>query len=82
MTDEHPFRGLLHGAMHRVPGAPAHVERRAGHQGEARHGRAWRRSVAHHRSQNHRWNHSPARPPRVLAAWQNWIAAFFGQGPR
>lgn len=87
MTDEHSLRGLLHWATHRIPGVPAHAERPAGHQGKARHGRAWHHSVAHHRwqhhrqnhRQNHRWNHSSARPPRMLVAWQRRIAAFFGQ---
>jgi hypothetical protein len=79
MADQHSFRDLAHWVMHRIPGVPAHVEHPAGHQGTTRHGRAWRNSVAHHRSQNHRWNHSPARPPRVLVAWQRRIAAVFGQ---
>jgi hypothetical protein len=79
MTDEHLFRGLLHWATHRIPGVPAHAERPVGHQGRARHGRVWRRSVASHPSPNHGWNHSAARPPRVMVAWQNRIAAFFGQ---
>lgn len=75
MADQHSFRDLAHWAMHRIPGVPAHVEHPAGHQGTTRHGRARRHSVAHHRSRNH----SPARPPRVLVAWQRRIAAFFGQ---
>jgi len=25
------------------------------------------------------WNHSPSRPPRVLAAWQRRVGRFFGQ---
>ncbi len=79
MADQHSFRDLAHWAMHRIPGVPAHVEHPAGHQGRTRHGRGWRNSVAHHRSHNDRRNHSPARPPRVLAAWQRRIAAFFGQ---
>ncbi|AWS43406.1 hypothetical protein [Streptosporangium sp. 'caverna'] len=78
MTAEPSFRDLLHQVTHRIPGVPAHAERPAGHQGGTRHGRAWRSSVAH-RSQNHGLNHSPARPPRVLVAWQNRIARFFGQ---
>jgi hypothetical protein len=51
---------LLHRAMHRIPGVPAHVEQPAGHHGRARRGRR-------------------NRPPRVMVAWQNRIAAFFGQ---
>jgi hypothetical protein len=67
MTDRNAFRDLAHRATHRIPGVPAHVEHPAGHQG-----------TAHHASRNH----SPARPPRVLVAWQRRIAAFFGQEPR
>ena len=79
MTAEHLFRGLLHRATHRIPGVPAHAERPAGHQGTAVHGRARRRGIAPQPSPNHRWNHSPARPPRFMPAWQRRIAAFFGQ---
>ena len=71
MTNEHP----LHRATHRIPGVPAHAERSAGHQGTTAHGRARRRGVAPHSSPNH----SPARPPRFMAAWQRRIAAFFGR---
>ncbi|MFJ1763123.1 hypothetical protein ACIOD2_22610 [Amycolatopsis sp. NPDC088138] len=56
----------FHGLLHRIPGVPAHAERPAGHQGTAHHGRTSR-------------HHPPARPPRVLVAWQRRIAAFFGQ---
>jgi hypothetical protein len=79
MTDERSFRGLLHRATHRIPGVPAHTERLAGHHGAARQGGTPRRTVAPQPALNHRWNHSPARPPRVMAAWQRRIAAFFGQ---
>lgn len=79
MTGEHSFRDLLHWATHRVPGIPAHAERPAGHQGRARHGGARGHSLTHHRSSNHAMNHTSARPPRVLAAWQHWVAAFFGE---
>ena len=68
MSNKHSFRGLLHGATHRLPGVPAHVERPAGHQG-----------AAPHRSRHHGWNHSPARPARFLVAWQRRIAALFGR---
>jgi hypothetical protein len=77
MTAEPSFLDLLHRLTHRIPGVPAHAGRGAGHQGKAP-GRAWQRSVVH-RSPNHRVNHSSARPPRVLAAWQTRIARFFGQ---
>ena len=79
MTTEHLFRGLLHWATHRVPGVPAHAQRPAGHQGTAVRSGARRRGVAPHPSLNHRWNHSPARPPRFMPGWQRRIAAFFGR---
>jgi hypothetical protein len=80
MTNEHSLRGLLHRATHRIPGVPAHAERPAGHQGTAVHGHAPRPgSAAAHPSPNHRWNHSPARPPRFMPGWQRRIAAFFGR---
>jgi len=80
MTDEHSFRGLLHWATHRIPGVPAHAERPLGHQGTAVHGRARRPGgVAARPSPNHRWNHSPARLPGLMVAWQRRIAAFFGR---
>jgi hypothetical protein len=78
MANKHSFRGLLHWATHRIPAVPAHVERPAGHQGTAVHGRARRRG-APHPSLNHRWNHSPAHPPRFMLAWQRRITAFFGR---
>jgi hypothetical protein len=86
MTGKHSLRDLLHRATHRVPAVPAHAERPSGHQGSAPHGGAGRPSAAHHRSWNRRFNrkfnHTSARPPHVLAAWQNRIAALFGQEPR
>ena len=78
MTTKHSVRGLLHWGTHRIPGVLAHVERPAGHQGTTVHGRA-RRHGAPHPSLNHRWNHSPAHPPRFMLAWQRRIAAFFGR---
>ena len=78
MTDKHSFRGLLHWATHRIPGVPAHAERPAGHQGAAVHGRA-RRRARRRASPVEARNHSPARPPRFMAAWQRRIAAFFGR---
>jgi len=79
MATKRSFGGLLHWATHRIPGVPAHAERPAGHQGTTVHGRAPRRGVASRPSLNHRWNHSPARPPRFMLAWQRRIAAFFGR---
>ncbi|MEV4512652.1 hypothetical protein AB0K00_27240 [Dactylosporangium sp. NPDC049525] len=75
MTNKHSFRGLLHRATHRVPGVPAHAERPAGHQGTAVHGHAQRRRGGPHPS----LNHSSARPPRFMPAWQRRIAALFGR---
>jgi hypothetical protein len=79
MAAEHSFRGLLHWATHRIPGVHAHAERPTGHHGTAVHGRARRRGGPPHPSPNHRWNHSPARPPRFMPAWQRRIAALFGR---
>jgi hypothetical protein len=84
MADEHSLRDLLHQATHRVPGVPAHVEHPAGHQGKALQRPAARHTTVRHpatgdRPRHGSWNHSSARPPRVLAAWQHRIAAFFGQ---
>ena len=87
MTGNHSFRELLHRATHRVPWVPAHAEQPSGHQGGTRRGGQRGGSVAHHRSWNrrfshkfnHKFNHTSARPPRALTAWQNRIAAFFGQ---
>jgi hypothetical protein len=82
MTDDHWFTRLLHRATHRIPGVPTHGERPAGHQGNTQRGRPRRHGDAAkppHPSPNNRRNHSPARPPRVTAAWQRRIAAFFGQ---
>ena len=79
MTDERWFRGLLHRATHRIPGVPAHAGQPSGHQARGRQGAAPRRAVAPQPSPSHGWNHSPARPPRVMVAWQSRIAAFFGK---
>jgi len=79
MRDDHSFRSLLHRAMHRIPGVPAHTERPAGRQSGVRDSRTRRHHVTPDRSPNRQWNHSPARQPRVMVAWQSPIAAFFGQ---
>ncbi|MEV5741871.1 hypothetical protein AB0L30_17640 [Microbispora rosea] len=87
MRHRHSLRDLLHRATHRIPGVPVHAERpaghSAGHQGQARHAQGWRHSLTHHRAyrraHHHGLNHSPARPPRVLASWQTRIARLFGQ---
>jgi hypothetical protein len=77
MTDSQSLRDLLHRATRRITGISAHAEQPAGHQTRARHGSASPRAVAPQPSLNHRWNHSPARRPRVMTAWQSRIAAFF-----
>jgi hypothetical protein len=79
MTNGHSLRGLLHRTTHGIAGVPAHAERPAGHHGATAQGRLQRRGVAADPSLSHRWNHSPARPPRFMPAWQRRIAAFFGR---
>jgi hypothetical protein len=88
MPDGRTLLGTLHEATHRLPGIPVHRERAAGHHGAARHS-VTRHSATRHgcgrstttapRSAGRAGNHSPARPPRVLVAWQRRIAALFGQ---
>jgi hypothetical protein len=78
MSDPRTLLGTLHQATHRVPGVPPHRERAAGHQGETHHGRA-PATTTDRGAPGHSRNHSPARPPRVLVAWQRRIAALFGQ---
>ncbi|MEV4512670.1 hypothetical protein AB0K00_27330 [Dactylosporangium sp. NPDC049525] len=75
MTSNHSLRSLLHRATHRIPGIPAHAERPAGHQGTA----IRSRGATTHTSVHHGRNHSPARPPRFMPAWQRRIAALFGR---
>jgi hypothetical protein len=80
VTNKRSFSGLLHWATHRIPRVPGHAERPAGHQGAAVHGRARRPGgAAAHPSLNHRWNRSPAGPPRFMPAWQRRIAGFFSR---
>jgi len=76
MTTVRRLGDLLHRLTHRVPGVPPHIEQRKGHQRPTRPGP---RLPAAHLSANHRWNHAPIRPPRVLAGWQRRIAARLGQ---
>lgn len=75
MSNDHSLRVLLHALTHRIPGVPAHADLPAGHHGRTRHGHTPRRSA----TPNHSLNHSPARPPRRLVAWQGRIAAFFSR---
>ena len=86
-NEQHSLRDLLHEATHRIPGVPAHVEHPAGHQRRAGGGSA-PKSIEPHKSHEPRsaqpprsrsWNHSPSRPPRVLAGWQRRVGRFFGQ---
>ena len=79
MSQRPSLRDLLHWATHQVPGIPAHTTRPAGHQGQARHDHGRRHSPTRHRAHQQGFNHSPGRPPRVLAAWQTRIARLFGQ---
>ena len=63
--------GWMHELTHRVPGVPAHVE--GGLQATRSKGRntphSLRRNPAHSE-------------PRVLVAWQNWIARRVGAGTK
>lgn len=86
MTDKRSLLDVLHEATHRLPGVPDHANQTNGHQGNTRragtaraHGSTARASTAERRQLPRTWNHSPARPPRVLVAWQRRIAAVFGQ---
>ncbi len=79
MTHQPTLVDLMHRATHRIPGVPPHTERPAGHQGRTRHDPDRRHPRTHHRPHRQGRNHSPARPPRVLAAWQTRIARLFGQ---
>jgi len=69
---------FLHRLTHQVPAVPRHVEWPKGHQERSN---PRRRLHVHtgRPSANRRWKHSPARPPRLLAAWQRRIGALFGQ---
>lgn len=72
MTEPQPHNGgRLHDLTHRVPGVPAHID--GGLQATARRGR----NVKHAARQR-----PPQREPRVLVAWQNWIARRLGVGIR
>ena len=67
----------LHDITHQVPGVPEHSENHP-HQESASHARD-RHS---HPRKPERHHQVPARhqnPPRVLVAWQNWIARHVGQ---
>ncbi|GIF48591.1 hypothetical protein DFJ67_8205 [Asanoa ferruginea] len=57
----------MHKLTHRIPLVPPHEDKQPGHQG------------SEPALRGPSWNHSPGRPPRVLAAWQRRIAALFGQ---
>jgi hypothetical protein len=86
-SEKHALRDLLHEATHRVPGVPAHVEHPRGHQGRVPVRESGARQVRPVSVQDRErgsvrhsgLNHSPARQPRVLVAWQRRVAAFFGQ---
>jgi hypothetical protein len=78
MTIVRRLGDLLHWLTHRAPAVPPHVGQPKGHQGRANPRRRLH-LPAGHPSANRRWNHSPARPPRLLAVWQRRIGALFGQ---
>jgi hypothetical protein len=55
------------------------MSRPTGHQGNAHHGAAASTSLTRRRQRGRAWNHSSPKPARVLVAWQQRVAAFFGQ---
>lgn len=59
----------MHDLMHKVPGVPSHVA--GGLQGITSRGRNSHPGLRHHPRHNE---------PRVLVAWQNWIARRVGVG--
>ncbi|GAB3430606.1 hypothetical protein [Flindersiella endophytica] len=79
MTDRRSLLDALHEATHRLPGVPAHVNQPAGHHGDTHHDRPAHTSTTERHRTARTWNHSRARAPRVLVAWQRRIATFFGQ---
>jgi len=68
---EPPKTSRMHDLMHRAPGVPFHVD--GGLQRSAKPDRQAGR--------NPRRTHRHAEP-RVLVAWQNWIARRVGEGTR
>jgi hypothetical protein len=64
----------LHEATHKVPGVPAHVD-------GGRQARVPRRQ-GHKKVNPTSSNRVHTNDPRVLVAWQNWIARRFGVGIR
>jgi hypothetical protein len=62
--------GRMHDLMHEMPGVPAHIE--GGFQGSTSRGRS-----SNPRQQNRLRHNTPRvhNEPRVLVAWQNWIAS-------
>ncbi|MCU1421205.1 MAG: hypothetical protein JWN36_856 [Microbacteriaceae bacterium] len=61
--------GRMHDLTHRVPGVPPHIE------GGLQASRAKGRNTPHSSRQN-----PVHKEPRVLVAWQNWIARRVGVG--
>ena len=67
----------LHDATHRVPGVPDHRESQAA----TRQSNPGPRNKYPRLQSTERHHHAPERhqaPPRVLIAWQNWIAERVG----
>jgi hypothetical protein len=73
-----PRDNWLHEATHGVPGVPPHAD--GGLQARAP-GRRGSRKV-NPVSPNRMRNRAHTNNPRVLVAWQNWIARRFGVGSR
>jgi hypothetical protein len=65
-----PRDNWLHEVTHKVPGVPAHVEGGLQTRAPRRRGSRNVNPVAQKRAQNR----AHSNDPRVLVAWQNWIA--------
>ena len=70
-TPEPHSSGWMHELTHRVPGIPAHVE-----------GGLQRRVPANRNAKHTGRRNAPHAEPRVLVAWQNWIARRLGAAAR
>jgi hypothetical protein len=71
-----------HGALHRLPGMPAHdraAELNSNRAAAARHHRQLANRPVRNRPLQD-LGRRPGRPPRVLPGWQAWIGRLFGAG--
>lgn len=75
LTEPAPRKlGRLDALTHRVPGVPPHVDRGLQSTSTSRR--------ANPPSRNPKSRNPQHEDPRVLVAWQNWIARRFGAGKR